>query len=613
MGSDEHKQIRVYRYGLLAPVEGGSLVREQMKLAALYRNDLIAIERARRDAIRRAFSAHGDVGAAEAAVAAVEEEIRGHLTDMKNARVAARSRLDPPASKARLKELRAKAAVARAVLYTIRKTARTNPSTVEALDVVEERAKSLRLSARSYYGSNGLGLAWGTYQLVEDRDQASRRSPLYDGSSPNDPRFVRFDGSGQVSVQLIGGIACSELDSDTQVRVEAAADRSGRDRFRVLALRVGSDKQRNPIWARFPMRLHRPLPPGARIKRVTVDLTYRGPKAEWSALFTLKLSAGARSETCGERAVAVDLGWRRLTEGLRVAYVRSEDGRVDRSLDLSDHEMRGLRKASELRSVRDERLETMRPALVEALAVVTQPAWFQAATSTIGRWRSAARFAALARRWKRERFAGDDAAYSLLEGWRRRDHHLWEYESGQRIGSLRRRKDLYRVWAADLARTFRTLVIEEFDLRAVARTPPAGRDTQQAEAARSQRHLASTSELRDCLVQAFCSRGGEVVRVEPAETTMTCNVCGLVEVFDAAKQIDHTCANGHAWDQDVNACENLIERWRGGAGPGGARDREETSDLEQKKESRYVRARRLAAEREQRKEGARKAIDKTAE
>jgi hypothetical protein len=49
--------IRVYKYGCLAPTAGADMVRAQLRAAHEYRNDLIAIERGRRWAMRQILDA----------------------------------------------------------------------------------------------------------------------------------------------------------------------------------------------------------------------------------------------------------------------------------------------------------------------------------------------------------------------------------------------------------------------------------------------------------------------------------------------------------------------------------------------------------------------------
>src|SRR5690606_20002748 len=107
------------------------------------------------------------------------------------------------------------------------------------------------------------------------------------------------------------------------------------------------------------------------------------------------------------------------------------------------------------------------------------------------------RLAALALRWRQERFAGDEAGYTLVETWRKRDRHLWEYEANLRDQLLARRREQCRRFAAHLARTYGEIVLEDFDLRQVASGD--GREEQYA-GARHQRQLANVAGLRQAIV-----------------------------------------------------------------------------------------------------------------
>jgi transposase len=109
-----------------------------------------------------------------------------------------------------------------------------------------------------------------------------------------------------------------------------------------------------------------------------------------------------------------------------------------------------------------------------------------------------------------------------------------------------------------------------------------------------------------------------VVKVDAVDSTRTCHVCGLVEKFDAKQYIFHACSGcGSTWDQDDNAAANLLDRYR-------EREREEKKAARARKgkkpivvevvsESRWAKARRMAAEKTARKEGARKSASSPAE
>jgi hypothetical protein len=327
------------------------------------------------------------------------------------------------------------------------------------------------------------------------------------------------------------------------------------------------------------MKLHRPLPEGGRIKRVNVSLRRRGPHEEWSVEVTVDLGAVVPTGH-GIGAVAVDLGWRVVPGGLRVARWGGEG--VSGELCLTDWDLGGLTKPDELRSIRDRNFAAAREELgawLKAQDPASLPAWFVTATQHLGQWRSIARLVNLVRRWGAARaedaaarqtlgrFAAslrpdDEDAYVALEAWRYRDHHLWAWESAQRVSSLRHRREVYRVFAAHLARRYEVLVLEDFDLRRIATRAPVGADQAENEVARHHRQLAAVSELRLCLVQAFAARGGRVVKLPAVDTTRRCHACGHVEVFDAAASIHHTCSRCQAtWDQDDNAWRNLLDLW----------------------------------------------------
>lgn len=598
--------VRVYKYGLRPPTQEVGRVHEQLWKAHLYRNDLVQIECARRSAVRTVLGRYGDIAVLDQAVRTAEETLRVAKAAARAERVALGARRNTPPVAEAVTRAKTTLSAARVKVTAARRAAKLDPAAVRELGIIEERAGELRRSARGL-ASDG-GLYWGTYQLVEESMQQASRKPLYNGLKPNDPRFHRHVGEGQVSVQVMGGLLPGEVSecTDTRVRLEPIADRrKDKDRFRILHLRVGSNADRGPIWALFPLKMHRPLPEGATIKRVTVELRRRGPKAEWAALFTLEMPSaelfprGARSELqrCGQGSVAIDLGWRRLRDGsLRVAT--TYDGKTSGELRLGAYTLDSFRKVEGLTAVRDKLLLTAIAVVREVRSIA--PAWFKTRTEYVHQWRSEARMASLVGRWTRERFAGDEAAFAAVTEWRQRDVHLWWYESGASMNVHRRRRQVYRVYAADLARRYGTLVLEDFDLSTMAREPAVGRDNQQAELARWQRRVAATSELRGCLIDAFAARGGKVIKVNAAETTMTCNQCKIVEVFDAAARIRHTCTNGHEWDQDENAAKNILERSRGGKAPAPARKPPKPKDSGPEGEKRWARARRMSREKQDR-------------
>jgi hypothetical protein len=153
--------------------------------------------------------------------------------------------------------------------------------------------------------------------------------------------------------------------------------------------------------------------------------------------------------------------------------------------------------------------------------------------------------------------------YSLVEEWRRRDRHLWLWESNLRDSALRRRREQYRKLAAELSRRYRTLIIERFDLRGVqVRAVPESEEID-LDAAHAQQQLVAASELRSCLVQAFAARRGRIVELPAAYTTMDCSACGHRHEADYAAEVMVTCPRcSMTEDQDARAGRNLMRIWQ---------------------------------------------------
>lgn len=576
--------VMVYRYGLLPPVEGADRVSEQLFLAHRYRNTLVEIERGLRAALR---DMEERFGLRPAFVAVNEAKARTALaaTQLKAARAKTRTRAASKELTDALRDARAAEKAAKQAFSAKRAELRDDPAMLAERERLQELANELKKSARKH-----CNVFWGTYQLVEDAMRESAKMPLYDGAEPNDPHFARWGDAARqsISVQLQGGMDVADVaGNDTRFRIGPAIvppselarwerkrirlgdpnwmPREGKAQLRrTLYIRIGSNDDRSPVWASFPMIMHRPLPVGAVIKRATVSKKMIGPREEWSTTITIVLPHGHRREPCGEGAVAVNLGWRVREDALRVATFRGHDMPVGEEFTLDAYRIAGLRKASGIAAVRDKNFDAIRVVLTEAFRAFGElPEWIRKDVASLGKWKSPDRLQRLVTHWKTHRWTGDDAIYATVETWRYRDHHLWEYERGQCVGSLRARRDYYRNFAAMLARRYGVLVLADEDLRDLARVPAAEDEDGGIASTRSNRQLAAPSELRTALMQAFAARGGEAVRLPAGNKTRTCNACGVVNTFDAVKELRHVCSACKVeWDIDDNHDANLLAEYR---------------------------------------------------
>lgn len=174
--------------------------------------------------------------------------------------------------------------------------------------------------------------------------------------------------------------------------------------------------------------------------------------------------------------------------------------------------------------------------------------WLMQMVAGLELWRSPARFRRLALFWASHRFHGDELVFAVLDAWRVREEHLECYQSGLRGTVLRRRRERYRVLAAELARRYKTIVIDDTNIASMIR----GHDPTQIN-----RSTAAGSELRATMINAFGK--ARASKRNPKDMTRTCHACGTVG--DRGEQLVITCdACGATWDRDFNFCLNLLRQ-----------------------------------------------------
>jgi transposase len=158
--------------------------------------------------------------------------------------------------------------------------------------------------------------------------------------------------------------------------------------------------------------------------------------------------------------------------------------------------------------------------------------------------------------WSDHRLAGDEEIYQTATEWRRHSLHLADHWRNLQDQMTLRLREQYRVFAAEVAAKYRTLILENFNLREVAEPKP---EEPQKTPGASYRQMVSPSVFRAALVNA-CRREGLEVRRVPAEyTTAMCHACRTIEAWDQAASVIHRCAScGALWDQDRNAAINLL-------------------------------------------------------
>ena len=540
--------VAVYRYGLRAPVENAGLVYDQMRKAHRYQNLLARIEQAKRLAVTEVQMRCGDLAAVESELSALYESTK----DDKAARKLAKEQLDD----------------LKAVRKEIKLRLRTDPDTLAAYAGINDQRKVLVKAARAE-----CGVYWGTYELAEKAIEESSKKPEgcrthawrgrgRIGTRDKGPEGVDpedFDSTHRL-IQIINQ-RCETRKSASRLPVSSRPD----NRFQTLRMRIGS-VGRDPVFATWPMLVHRPFPPNTRVKNAYVTMTEVSPsKTDWSVCFTIESEALAPAVVHrGMGTVAVNLGWRKCAAGLRVATWVDDRGASGEVL-LPAHVIGHAEKAESLRSIRDRQFADA-VSVLRAFSCDVMPEWLSDARRWAHAWKSPSRLVRMVELWRGRRFAGDAALYEAMEAWRKQERHLHDWEVGARDRSVRQRDQIYRETALSLARGYSTVLIGDENLSALAEKVKDG----PVKEVSANRFSAAPGVLRSEIQSCGRKHGAEVVKVSSRDVTRECSSCGKLCEVDGMRRDDHKCEHcGSSWSLGVNACRNMLSRHSLGSDGGG--------------------------------------------
>ncbi|MFH0902119.1 MAG: zinc ribbon domain-containing protein [Pseudomonadota bacterium] len=561
----DERSKRVYAYGCRAPMAGSEAFEAQLRLAHNYYNRLIEIERTRREKYHELCGRYQEVVEVDAALTAVNAALDMIYGVIAASKMKGRSRkaVDPQ-NTVEAKRLQQQ----RRFLYDRRKKAesaakKNHPELMLELEQMQLQTRMFVKSARGEYSAKGL--YWGTYLIIEQAYELAKKSH-------GPPHFRRWDGTGQIAVQIQHGKPVEEIigGADGRLQIDAidsaawSGSRGERRRATrtMVRIRAHSDDKKDPVWVELPVVLHRPMPAGGRIWWARLCRKRVAGTFEYELQITVDIPIPS-VEVDPRTAVGVDLGWRRRDDGIRVLTWQWQDGRRG-ELRCDTMTEATMAHAQSLQSIRGKNLDAMRAGMVEWMRGHPLPEWMTESTDTFGLWRSPGRFAALAIRWRNLRFDGDAEGFDLLEAWRKQDRHLWEWQSHEVQKAILRRREQYRVWARGIVRQSSLIAIEDFDLRQMARQTPPEEPGKYDDLARAQRIVTAPSTARQALEQAAASAGVPVIKVPCPGTTYICRECGCACEWDQAREIRHTCEGcGREWDQDENAATNILRAGQG--------------------------------------------------
>lgn len=381
---------------------------------------------------------------------------------------------------------------------------------------------AVRKELRRWFAAEGLH--WGSSNAVLEGDRTAEQLVIQRRKQgrPAQRRFRRWDGSGTltgyVMVDRSRGLpdrTPDVLQSDDSpwwkmVRFELdPTPRRGGRRHAMLHMRIDTTGHMLAV----PFVMHRPLPADGEIACVSVTRRRLAGGHRLSVQFTVKRPATAPREV--GRVVAVRSGWR-SDAGVVVATVAGASPPPD-DLDLFvrrsgavwevvyPDELSAIdERVERIRSHRDRDVEAIKRATVDLLKEETVDV--EATAGDVSRWRSPGRFARLARDWPE----GHPHA-EVLEAWRHRDRHLWEFEAHERRQVDDRRRDAWRKVAAWVCRDAQRVVVSDLDIADLRERRDDDENRWAAAGGRRNIQAAAPGELRARIVTTAQRDGVEVV------------------------------------------------------------------------------------------------------
>jgi hypothetical protein len=557
-------QLIAYKYGLLDPLNWEADCREQLFRMNRLWNSLVEIERAHRARYREIIGQDVAIAPLQTRIEALRAEQFELRTARKLRRQKAQARVPTEEINARLKSISAELAPLIEAHRSHRKAARERAR--EPLRVLNSERFAAAKAARQPEVS---GLWWGNYNAVVGSYEVARAKAMKEGA---ELRFRRFTGEGRFTVQIIGGASIAEITGGTkQVALELTAqpvpERGGRPLPR-LSLTIYTQDS-GPRMLTFPILYDRPLPEGARIQQVVVTVRRLGTSYRYSAVFTCRVEESAGASSASQKVSGVNLGFRVVPDGLRVATMYT-DG-LTSFYTLPRAWLEAMDAVETIAQRRDLRLNEMlaavrawwpdRPPLPEEIAerfarLLKAPRC------------SAASLAGVSLAWRGEyesshgRRLDAGAApeqYDMLERlerWRKSDKHWLQRQANKRDHLIAARREMHRRAARALAAGCAVIRIGKLELQAMAQLETAsGIETELHQAARANRVRASLYELQQ-EIRAQSPKFGARLEMVTGPFTITCHACAGRCAVGA--DLIHVCESCSAvWDQDENAAINI--------------------------------------------------------
>jgi len=581
--------------------EGHDLAIEQMRLAHVFQNKLVKLERTRRHLIEQAILAHDSAYVQALADAEHEQAVLNLLRhQLRRANIHNRAIVSEESLAIRARNQEPVAKAAWDTCYQARRVAFTNAAVKSAIATIDSQSEADKAAARTEAVQHGL--AWPTSLQVMGRVKKTGEMPQFRNLPDDEPIELNLENTISVQFQrkpdklspkqpvldskgnprihprskrpMMAHASGSSLDTanifqpNTMCWIERTADR----KLVYVHFRVGSTDKGKPVWAKLPTVLHRPLAEG-QVKWVHLSRRRIGSRFKWDVMFDIARTEEWDTHPAGEEraksgVVAVALGWRVIDGLVRAGEWVGDDG-VQGAIRIADDLVSQWRYLESLQSIRDREFERWKAGVLNFVQsqVSLSPEW-QARTANLARWRSPRRLVALVLWWRSNRIDGDKDAFLAAEGelicrpgqrnfysgGRKQDKHLADEQAHLRSRLISYRKHLYQQLAIDLSYQYKQVIIEEIDWHKIAENPEV--EDADEKVNKTYRAISACASLRNCLTQYM-----EEVQVSAVHIIDTCHRCGIrVKHPNAGRWIRCERCRGGSVDRAENAARNMLLR-----------------------------------------------------
>jgi hypothetical protein len=310
----------------------------------------------------------------------------------------------------------------------------------------------------------------------------------------------------------------------------------------------------------FEMILHRPIPPDAIIKNVSWSGVFHRSKGwQWSLLIQIEEPATAVSIS-GRPECGLDLGWRRMGSRIRVAVLseKDKDWLEEISIPLQVSNFKSRRHGLPSGWADEEEYLSKMGNLTEQMKTAVKSAPRPDLSGPVKTWLAHVGKVREGGLWRLRRMLRESGEWPEmlvdLDAWSDKYEKLRSFKLQLSDRLIRWRTQHFRSEAARMCRTYSRIYIEDVNLHKLAQVKPEAGEFALKHSGRF-RKWAAPGEFRLLLKQYARKYETDIVLMETAHSTDRCATCGAY--CQSAAELVTACPNGHVFDQDVNAAENI--------------------------------------------------------